>query len=245
MKPLAAVTFDCWNTLLVDHALDAARALRVAALIEAAGTKGVQLDDARALTVIRAAHMRHVELWSRGIGTGALEMAGWSLEAIGIADASLVPELGHRFEEAGLAGSVAALPGARDALETLRGRGLRTALICDTGFSGGRVIRQFLARVGLLELLEVQIFSNEVGVPKPDRRMFDAALAPLGVAAEAAVHVGDLKRTDVHGGRSAGMGTVRIRAAYDDPDELPEADAVLNAHAELFDALAAAQSRSR
>lgn len=245
MKPLAAVTFDCWNTLLVDRALDAARALRVAALIEAAVAHGIQLEDARALAVIRAAHLRHVELWSRGVGSGSLEMAGWSLEAVGIHGASLAPDLGHRFEEAGLAGSVAALPGAGDTLEALRRRGVRTALVCDTGFSGGRVVRQFLARVGLLELLEVQVFSNEVGVPKPHRRMFDAALEPLAVAADDAVHVGDLKRTDVQGGRGAGMGTVRIHATYDDPEDFPEADAVTGAHADLADALAMAQSRSR
>jgi putative hydrolase of the HAD superfamily len=245
VKPLAAVTFDCWNTLLVDHALDAARALRVAALIEAAAARGVALDDERALAAIRAAHARHVELWSRGIGSGSHEMAGWSLAAVGVEDAVLAPRLGHRFEEAGLAGSVAALPGAGEALEALRRRGVRTALVCDTGFSGGRVVRQFLARVGLLELLEVQVFSNEVGVPKPHRRMFDAALDPLGVAADAAVHVGDLRRTDVQGARAAGMGTVRIHAVYDDRDDFPEADALASSHAELQGALATAQARAR
>jgi FMN phosphatase YigB (HAD superfamily) len=244
VKPLAAVTFDCWNTLLVDHALDAARALRVAALIEAAASRGVALDEARALAAIRASHARHVELWSRGVGSGSLEMAGWSLESVGVRDASLAPELGHRFEEAGLAGSVAALPGAGAALEALRRDGVRTALVCDTGFSGGRIVRQFLARVGLLELLEVQVFSNEVGVPKPDRRMFAAALEPLGVAAEAAVHVGDLRRTDVQGGRAAGMGTVRIHAVYDDRDDFPEADALVATHADLLGALTAARARS-
>ena len=206
MKSPAAVTFDCWNTLLVDHALEAARALRVAALIEAAASAGTDLEEERALAAIRASHLRHVELWSRGVGSGSLEMAGWSLEAVGITDASLAPELGHRFEEAGLAGSVAALPGAGDTLEALRRRGVRTALVCDTGFSGGRTVRRFLERVGLLSLLEVQVFSNEVGVPKPHRRMFDAALGPLAVAASESVHVGDLKRTDVQGGRSAGNG---------------------------------------
>jgi FMN phosphatase YigB (HAD superfamily) len=243
VKPLAAVTFDCWNTLLVDHALVAARALRGAALVEAAALRGVELDGERALAAIRAAHLRHVELWSRGIGSGSLEMAGWALESVGAFDAVQVSALGHRFEEAGLAGSVAALPGAGDVLEALRRSGVRTALVCDTGFSGGRIVRSFLARVGLLDLLEVQVFSNEVGVPKPHRRMFDAALVPLGVAAGDAVHVGDLKRTDVQGGRAAGMRTVRIHAAYDDPDDLPEADALAAAHADLLGALSTAQRR--
>jgi len=40
-----------------------------------------------------------------------------------------------------------------------------------------------LARVGLLDGLRAQLFSDEVGVPKPDARIFRAALAALGVAA--------------------------------------------------------------
>ena len=244
-RRLAAVTFDCWNTLLVDADLDAARAIRVAALIEAAAARGVELDGERAIAAIRAAHARHVELWGSGVGSGSVEMASWALETVGVADLPLAAVLGERFEEAGLAGSVAALAGAADVLDELRRRGVRTAMVCDTGFSGGRIVRQFLSRTGLLELLEVQVFSNEVGVPKPDGRMFAAALDPLAVTAALAVHVGDLKRTDVQGGRSAGMGTVRICASYDDPDALPEADAVAGSHADLLDALERAHARAR
>jgi len=244
-RPLTAVTFDCWNTLLVDGDLDAARALRVAALTDTAAARGVDLGGEQAIAAIRAAHARHVELWSRGFGSGSVEMAAWALEAVGVADRSLSATLGNRFEEAGLAGSVAALPGARDALAGLRQRGVRTALICDTGFSGGRIVREFLSRTGLLELLEVQVFSNEVGAPKPHPRMFESALSPLGVAAGEAVHVGDLKRTDIAGGRSAGMGTVRLHAVYDDPDALPDADAVAASHADLPGALDRAQARAR
>ena len=244
-RRLAAVTFDCWNTLLVDADLDAARALRIAALAEAALARGVEIDGERAIAAIRAAHARHVERWGRGVGSGSVEMATWALESVGVADLPIAAALGQRFEEAGLAGSVAALAGAGEVLEELRRRGVRTALVCDTGFSGGRIVRQFLSRTGLLELLEVQVFSNEVGVPKPDARMFAAALDPLAVASAAAVHVGDLKRTDVQGGRRAGMGTVRICAAYDDPDALPEADTVAGSHADLLDALERAHGRVR
>jgi FMN phosphatase YigB (HAD superfamily) len=57
--------------------------------------------------------------------------------------------------------------------------------------------------------------------------------------------VGDLRRTDVSGGRGAGMGTIRIRAHYDDPIALPDADAVADSHAhlqEILDARAGACS---
>lgn len=236
---LRAVTFDCWQTLLADGNLAAARELRTAALVEASAARGVEVAPEAALAAIRAAHGRHVELWSRGIGSGSPEIAGWALASLGIDDAPLAAALGRRFEDAGLAGEVEALPGAGETLAALARRGVRLALVCDTGFSGGRIVRRFLARVGLLDALEILVFSDEVGVPKPHPRMFEAALGPLGVDPAHAVHVGDLRRTDVAGGRGHGMGTVRIRATHDDLSDHPEADAVADSHAELRELLCA------
>ena len=64
---------------------------------------------------------------------------------------------------------------------------------------------------GLLEVLEITVFSDEAGVPKPHPRIFAHTLEALGVAPDATVHVGDLRRTDVAGARAAGMGTVSAR----------------------------------
>jgi putative hydrolase of the HAD superfamily len=236
-RRIRAVTFDCWNTLILDRNLEAARDLRVAALVEAAGARGVRVAPDTALAAIRAAHGRHVQLWSRGVGTGSHEMAAWALEALGVSDAPLARELGGRFEEAGLAGEVETLPDAAATLEALAARGVRLALVCDTGFSGGRIVRRFLERVGLLARLEVLVFSDEVGVPKPHPRMFAAALGPLGVAPAESIHVGDLRPTDVAGGRAFGMGTVRLRAAFDDRSEHPEADVVADSHDALAELL--------
>jgi hypothetical protein len=90
-RALDAVTFDCWNTLIMDRDLDAARSLRATALIESAAAHGVQIDHDRAIEAIRAAHKRHIALWGRGVGSGAIEMAAWSLENVGISDLSLIP----------------------------------------------------------------------------------------------------------------------------------------------------------
>jgi putative hydrolase of the HAD superfamily len=233
----SAVTFDCWNTLLRERDFRVARALRATALVEIAEGAGVAVSYERAGEAIRRAFDRHVELWVRGIGSGAPEIAGWALDAVGVANTDAARHLAPRLAEAALSGECEALPGAGDVLETLRSRGTRIALICDTGMSPGRVVRELLDRAGLLPYLEVLVFSNEVGVPKPHPSMFEAALGPLGVASADAVHVGDLRRTDVQGGRGYGMGTVRIRAAFDDPEPFPDADAVIDAHAELADAL--------
>jgi putative hydrolase of the HAD superfamily len=229
-----AVTFDCWNTLLYEENWQAAHALRVAELHSAAAEAGHVTTPEEATRAFDAAWLRHMELWRQEQATGAVQVARWSLEILGIEPRGIpFDHLVHDWQEASHTNHVEALAGARHLLQRLRGLGIRTALICDTGLTPGRVVRRHLERKGLLELLEVQIFSDEVGVPKPHPRMFHAALAPLRVPPERCVHVGDLRRTDVAGGRGVGMGTVRLRARFDDHETLPEADAVADTHAHL------------
>ena len=67
-----------------------------------------------------------------------------------------------------------------------------------------------LEDLGLEPHLEFLAFSDEVGVPKPDPAIFAKALAELGAKPERAVHVGDLKRTDVAGARAFGHGPMPL-----------------------------------
>ena len=114
-------------------------------------------------------------------------------------------------------------------------------IVCDVGLTPSPVLRGYLDAHGVLDRFDHWSFSDEVGVFKPDRRIFEHALEGLGgVSAERAAHVGDLRRTDVAGARAAGMTSVRYRGVNDDPDadgELPEADHVLDDHGDLLEAL--------
>lgn len=241
-SPLRAVTFDCWGTLLFERDTARAHALRVDAVVRVArrGDRAVARDEARA--ALDAAFRRHWDAWHAHRATGSIEMAGWTLESLALeagARCALGPELAQDLAEASLESEIAALEGARATLEWLAAAGLRRALVCDTGFSPGSVVRRLLARTGLLDLLEVQAFSDEVGVPKPDARIFEHALAALDTAPEAAIHVGDLRRTDVAGARRLGMRTVRIRDHFDDASGHDDADHVADSHAHLRELLAA------
>jgi FMN phosphatase YigB (HAD superfamily) len=228
-----AVTFDCWNTLLYEENWPAAHARRVAELHRVAAEAGHATTREEATRAFDSAWARHMELWREEQATGAVEMARWSLENLGIELHGIAfDHLVHHWQQASHT-HVEALVGSHRLLQRLCSLGIRTALVSDTGLTPGRVVRRHLERNGLLELLEVQIFSDEVGVPKPHPRTFHAALEPLRVAPERSVHVGDLRRTDVAGGRSVGMGTVRLRARFDDLEALPDADAVADTHAHL------------
>jgi putative hydrolase of the HAD superfamily len=236
------VTFDCWGTLLFERDRAQAQRLRVDAVLRVARRGSSALDAETARAALDAAWRRHFDAWHAHRATGAAEMAGWILDSL-LLDAAarreLRPELERALAEASLESEIVALEGARETLEWLAAAGLRRALVCDTGFSPGRVVRQLLARTGLLPLLEALAFSDEVGVPKPHARIFEHALGALGAAPAAALHVGDLRRTDVAGARRLGMRTVRIRDHFDDTSEHAEADHVADSHAHLRELLGA------
>ncbi len=86
-------------------------------------------------------------------------------------------------------------------LDALRARGLTLAVISN---ADGRMEAD-LERHGLAARFATVVDSHLVGVEKPDPRIFALALARLGAAPEAAIHVGDMLAIDVLGARRAGI----------------------------------------
>ena len=68
--------------------------------------------------------------------------------------------------------------------------------------------RAELYRVGLLGYFDPIVVSGDHGYRKPDRRLFQAALDAMNVAAENTLYVGNDMHRDVFGAREAGMMTV-------------------------------------
>jgi FMN phosphatase YigB (HAD superfamily) len=81
----------------------------------------------------------------------------------------------------------------------------RLGVICNTGTTGGQTLREVLRRHGLLGYFDVTVFSNEFGVSKPHRRIFEHTLAELQAEPNEALHVGDLEELDIDGAHAAGM----------------------------------------
>ncbi len=92
-------------------------------------------------------------------------------------------------------------------LAGLVARGLKMAVISNT-FVPGSAMDRHLEMFSLLDFFPVRIYSSEVGVRKPARRIFELALSQLGVRGNESMFVGDLVKTDIGGARRAGMVTV-------------------------------------
>lgn len=230
---IQAVTYDCWATLLEDADPEGAHEVRRSALL-----RFLDLDTADADALLARAWARHDDAWKQIETFGPGRMAAYCLEAHGISDDESIQELTKVFEEASLDAGVKPVDGAADTMARLRHDGIRLGLVCDTGFSSGHVVRRLLEDAGLLEHLEVQCFSDEVGVPKPGEEIFNKALAGLGVRPPEAVHVGDLKRTDIAGALNAGMHAIRFRGVHNDETDAREAECVIRRHEQIFDCLA-------
>ena len=101
-------------------------------------------------------------------------------------------------------------PGARAALDALAASGILLGVISNTMRTSGDVVRQVLDRAGLLAYFRVLTFSDECGIRKPARAIFQGTLALLDVPAHEAVHVGDDPILDVEGPRDAGMLAIQV-----------------------------------
>ena len=192
------------------------------------------LDEAEAESLLKEAWARHDEAWKQTETFGPGRMAAYCLEKHGISDDASLEQLSKTFEEATLEGGVEAADGSSATLQALHNAGIRIGLVCDTGFSSGRVVRGLLEQAGLARWIEAFSFSDEVGLPKPGPEIFAKALAELGAAPGEAVHVGDLKRTDVAGALGFGMQAVRYRGIRDDKTEAVDADDVIDRHEEIL-----------
>src|SRR5262245_35854010 len=110
-------------------------------------------------------------------------------------------------------------PQAHALLDSLRDRGLKTALVSNTSVPGW-LLRPVLERQGLASRLDAAVFSSEVGKRKPHPLIFQRALDELAVPAGRALFVGDRVRQDVRGASEVGMTTVQ--ALWTRVDEHPE-----------------------
>jgi putative hydrolase of the HAD superfamily len=94
-------------------------------------------------------------------------------------------------------------------LETLRERGLKTALVANSWPDPARILRGDAEALGLAPLLDALVYADYVGVRKPAPEIFLHACAAVGVEPATVLFVGDDLVADVQGPAAVGMKTVQ------------------------------------
>jgi putative hydrolase of the HAD superfamily len=212
-QPLQAVTFDYWDTLVEGAAQSERTKLRRAALGHLLAELGHPLPPDQVAALHREVSAELDRWWReehRGYTTE--DAVRLLLARRGITrpdECAHVTRAAVAIDEALVSHPPALLPGAATALRALASR-FSLAIVSDTGIASGRAQDRILEMHGIRDLFKATIYSMDIGWAKPRPEMFNAALSALGVGATAALHVGDIERTDVRGALASGMRAIRV-----------------------------------
>lgn len=234
-KPVEAVTFDLWDTIILDDSDEPKRAAQGLDPKPVERRNLVEQFLARHAPVSRRevdlaydttdAAFRHV-WYEQGVTWTVRERLSVLLKGLGRSlPEEEFAELIRLHEEMELAVRPDLVPGAVETLRKLKGH-YKLGVISDAIFSPGRALRQLLADNGILDCFEAFVFSDEIGCSKPDPRTFQSASDQLGVPLDRIVHIGDREPKDIEGPHAVGARAIFITAAVDRGAEGTQAEAV-------------------
>lgn len=214
------ILFDLDDTLF-DHSLTC-RAALVAVRRRYGALRGRPLDElSREYDRLLGVLHREVQLGHRSSEDARAErferLAAWNRRPVAPAAAREMSDA-YRALYLRLRRPV---PGAPEAVRRL-GERARIGVVTNNTLAEQRDKLEFL---GLDRRVDFLVASAEVGVAKPDVRIFREALARAGTPAAETVMIGDAWESDILGARAAGIRAVwfnRFRRARPTADDVPE-----------------------
>lgn len=124
-------------------------------------------------------------------------------------------------------------PDAKDMLQYLHSKGYGIGIIANQTLG----TKDRLQKWGLLPCIDLIFASAEMGLAKPDPRIFEQAIKRSGCIPSETVMIGDRLDNDIRPAKKLGMGTIWARQGFaiyqnpDSPDCIP--DCIINCLSEL------------
>jgi putative hydrolase of the HAD superfamily len=163
-------------------------------------------ENAKDLGVPQQLHTSFAKMvgdYTRSLAT-SLEITRQTLSDLGLASPENLELLCQQATQRYTA-SIHLIKGAKELLESLRQQDIPLATI-----TNGPTDMQLAAihKTNIRNYFETILVSGELGIRKPDARIFNLACEQLGVAPEDCLMVGDNLSADIQGARSIGMQAV-------------------------------------
>ena len=234
MADITTVTFDLWQTLLLDERdLGQARAM---VRLEGAQSALAKFGEDFDIDHIREAYMscfqRCRDVRDDGIDVDFREQVAIFINHIkpGLAerlDAQIMDEIAEYYADSFLVHPPPAHEDAVHVLQSIKDMGFKLGLISNTGMTPGFTFRSYMEDRGMLEYFHTLTFSDEVKLAKPASEIFMMTLREMDAEPGQTIHVGDHVTNDVAGAKRCGMKTVWISGFYEredpnDPDTEPD-----------------------
>lgn len=229
MKKISAVTFDLWDTLIKEHpgGSEKVAELRMERIERLLTDRGIPHSQEAVRKAYDETGAFLALTWSKKRDMALRDQVLFMLSSI---DAKLAgrlrptdfEEIERVYAEGILDHPPRLLPGAAEALESVKSAGYKIGLVSNTGRTPGTVLRTIMEDMDILDFFDVTVFSNEILVRKPAEKAFRVALEGLKVVPRASVHVGDDPEKDIQGAKSCGMKAIQI--LVDDHESSESAD---------------------
>ncbi len=207
---IEAVTFDLWNTLFTDRNYTEFRVNCLADVLKERGNMRSrdEILEAYVFANEQADRVGEQENYRQVTNEEKIE---YILDRLRVdLPEGVKATIVKWFEEAVWFDPPVLKEGVAETLEALEPR-FGMAIISDTGVTPGSAVRMVLGDLGALHFFKSTVFSDEMGLCKPNGAMFRTALDELGVGPSEAVHVGDLLHTDVAGAKAVGMKAIWVK----------------------------------
>ena len=225
MSGITAVTFDLWQTLLLDRPeMGRIRTqARLQGTREALATAGEEFTFEHIEAAYREGIRQCQEIREARLDVSFLQQVEIFVNCISPALVDRIPGETFRvivscYSDSFFEHPARPHPEGIQVLRSVKDMGLRLGMVSNTGMTPGVSFRRFLAEHGMLDFFEVLTFSDEVGISKPACEIFHMTLEQLGSTPSQAIHVGDHIFNDVAAARACGLKTVWIEGFYERPD---------------------------
>jgi putative hydrolase of the HAD superfamily len=227
---LRVISYDFWATLALSNPGYRRRRVELmAAAFGGASPATIEATSSAADDELDKGTLRHGHQYGfrdRVLRTAALAGVPFAGDETTLRDLETSMSEAFRREPPSLTEST--LP---QTLAALRRAGRRIAIVSNTGFVSGQLVREALGHLGLAELVDHTIFSDEVGHAKPGREIFQKLAALSGTTEAEILHIGDHPVADYSGARAAGMCALLYH-----PRRAP-GTGVLRCHSDLLDVI--------
>ena len=222
MGQTTVVTFDLWQTLILDHRdLGLARTqIRLEGTRDALARFGEDYDLEHIREAYWSCFRQCQQIRNEHLDVSFREQVGMFISNIsgdleGRLDRETVEEIVRVYADSFLVNPPTVHADALTVLRDLKAMGLRLALISNTGMTPGATFRAFLETEGMLSYFDVLTFSDEVKLAKPSKEIFLMTLRSMDATPAQTIHVGDHLVNDVVGAKRCGLKAVWITGFYD------------------------------
>jgi putative hydrolase of the HAD superfamily len=232
---LDTIIFDLWNTLITSSPIDNIKFKdkRIEGFIEILNQIDVNIDRDKMGKAYDESFRRYKTIQDREEDISTREQVQIILECLEnprLVD--LNEEVLNKLEQVLATQILSDLPvlteGTQEILGYLKNKNYKIGLICNTGRTPGKILREVLKRKEILQFFEILTFSDEQRVRKPNPKIFLYTLEKLQSIPATSLHLGDELKSDILGAKRCGMTAAWLMPKQDGcqtnflPEEKPD-----------------------